>query len=373
MIFHVLGLAHTKTHPDFCLCAYTMKVFNFCTMMKDLGHTVIHYGNRGSNPLCDEQVDILDETRFSDFYPTDYRKELFRLDSNYRGWPVFNSLAADELRKRVKNPAREFIISFFGNCHKPIADAVPGIFVEAGIGYTGHFARWKVFESYFWLAVNCGALNPNGWADSYHVVIPNSFNSEWFTPDPAACPSYYLFIGRLVESKGLQIVKHLSPHLSHPVKVAGQGDPSILELDAYPRLQYVGTVSVESRRALYQNSIATFVPTLYLEPFGGVAVESMLCGTPAITSDWGAFTETVAHGVSGFRCRTFQDFLAAAERAPRLDRAAVCAHAQRYTLDNVKLMYQDYFEKILDVYQGKGWYEVRDDRTAMPLEWLKGF
>ncbi len=373
MVFHVLGLAHTKTNPEFCLCAYTMKIFNFCAMMKSLGHTVIHYGNQGSAPPCDEQVDILSELQFSYFYPVDYRREFFKFDYHDQGWAVFNSMIIGELKKRIRDPRAEIIISFFGNFQKSIADADLGIFIEAGIGYTGHFARWKVFESYFWLAVNYGARDPNLWADYYHVVIPNFFNPDWFAPDPAVRPSYFLFIGRLIDSKGIQIVKQLSPLLPAPVKVAGQGDPAILELEKYPRLEYVGSVGVEDRKRLYQGAIATFVPTFYLEPFGGVAVESMLAGTPAITTDWGAFTETVKQGVGGFRCRTFQDFLSAAERAPSLDRARVHDTAMRYSVDNVRLMYQDYFEKVLDVYQGKGWYEVRADRRVRPLDWLGGF
>ena len=52
-----------------------------------------------------------------------------------------------------------------------------------------------------------------------------------------------------------------------------------------------------------------FCPSLYVERFVHVVVEAGMCGTPILCTDFGAFTETVLPGKTGFRCRTFQDYI----------------------------------------------------------------
>jgi len=47
------------------------------------------------------------------------------------------------------------------------------------------------------------------------------------------------------------------------------------------------------------------MPTYYLEPFGGVNVEAQLCGTPVLTTDWGAFPETVLHATDAVYLKNF--------------------------------------------------------------------
>jgi glycosyltransferase involved in cell wall biosynthesis len=96
---------------------------------------------------------------------------------------------------------------------------------------------------------------------------------------------------------------------------------------------------------------------LYVEPFGNVVIESQACGTPTITTDWGAFTENNPAG-SGFRCRTLQEFMQAAESVKDLDRAAIRQRAiDIYNLDTIGLQYEAYFKRLLTLW-GDGWYEM---------------
>ena len=96
---------------------------------------------------------------------------------------------------------------------------------------------------------------------------------------------------------------------------------------------------------------AVFVPTIYLEAFGGVAVEAMLCGTPVITTNFGVFPETVKNGVSGYRCDTLNDFVQATKKVELLNPEKVRAHADRYLMETVKLEYQKWFADLHRLYQ----------------------
>jgi len=97
-----------------------------------------------------------------------------------------------------------------------------------------------------------------------------------------------------------------------------------------------------------------FVPTIYLEAFGGVNVEAQLCGTPAITTNFGVFPETVVHGKTGFRCDTLQDFVNAADQASQLDPIEIRAHAERYLMDNVKWEFEKWWSDLYEWYRSIG-------------------
>jgi glycosyltransferase involved in cell wall biosynthesis len=101
---------------------------------------------------------------------------------------------------------------------------------------------------------------------------------------------------------------------------------------------------------------ALFLPTLYLEPFGYVVIEAAFSGTPSITTNFGAFPETVLDHYTGFRCDTHDDFIWAAKNIDKI-KPRTCRDwaMNNFTIDRVCSMYQHYFTRILNL-TGKGWY-----------------
>jgi glycosyltransferase involved in cell wall biosynthesis len=380
--FHLLGLAHVPTSPEICSCAYSQKVVKLARMLKSLGHTVTFYGGEGSKVECDEFVPVVsDKVRRVAYGDYDWRKEFFKHDPGDYAHRTFNTNAIAEINKRKQE--HDFLLCPMGNYDKPIVDGVDlRMTVESGIGYTGVFSDYKVFESYAWMNHVYGLWA--GWHDKwpddpivkkigcsngnwYDSVIPNYYDPSEFHLSPKG--DYYLYIGRLISRKGLHIACQVTEKIGAKLIVAGQGDMKNvdgMDLARYKHVEHVGTVDARRRAALMAGAVATFVPTLYIAPFEGVHVESQLCGTPVITTDWGVFSETVTNGVNGFRCRTFADFIEASEKVKGLDAGKIRAEAvSHYSMDVVAQQYQTYFDRLNDIWD-KGWYQEPREKSFAP-------
>lgn len=348
---HVVSLPHTQTTRDYNVCAYTQKVRKFCRMMKERGHAVFLYAGEQNEAPCDELVTCISEAERREAVGDRHYVEA-PFDASAPHWQLFNANAAAAIAVRAE--PRDFVCLIAGVAHKPIADALPELMaVEFGIGYGGTFAKFRVWESYAWMHTCYGASNRNPhdldgrWFDA---VIQNYFETEDFPVSAAGDDGYYLFMGRMIGRKGVQIAADVCRALGLPLVTAGPGDPP-----GYGT--HEGVVGPKRRGELLSRARAVFVPTHYLEPFGGIAVEAMLCGTPVITTDWGAFTETVEHGVTGFRCRTLAEFKRATRDVLTLDRGLIRRLAQsRYSLEAVAPQYEQFFARLGQLW-GAGWYE----------------
>ena len=351
MRFHIVALPHTQVTKEFAGCAFTEKVRRFCIMMHDLGHEVYLYaGDEVEAPVTELITCVSKKQQEAALYSVAHYTQ-FPFDGWL--WDKFNAKAIAEIADRIEK--EDFICLIGGSAQKPIADAFPThLSVEFGVGYGGVFAKFKVFESYAWMhSIYAGWKNPTT-ADGqfYDAVIPGYLEPEMF-PLGDGQGDYYLFIGRLIDRKGYRIAQEVCERLGKRLILAGPGEQS-----GYG--EFVGSVGPEERAKLMGGAIATFAPTLYIEPFGNVVIESQACGTPTITTDWGAFTENNPDGISGFRCRTLAEFMQAAEGVKYLDRAKIRNRAiSLYNLDTIGLQYEAYFKRLLTLW-GDGWYEMGD-------------
>lgn len=120
-----------------------------------------------------------------------------------------------------------------------------------------------------------------------------------------------LFMGRLVYEKGVQNLIAAMPKILknyHDAKliVAGKGgmlgelQQEVRNLGLGNKVYFTGQLSPKQVQKMYKCADIAVFPSTY-EPFGIVAIESMLLGVPTVVSDVGGLNEIVDHGVNGMK------------------------------------------------------------------------
>lgn len=389
--FHLLGLVHLPCSKQYMSCAFTQKNHKLARMLLSLGHQVFYYGAEGSDVPCTQffQTHTLKDIRQAwgsgdnrfeigyDWTNTDFRHDF----NTQRSAATLKYYAACiEKINEIKQPD-DFLLCTQGLYHSAIADAVKLFLTcEPGIGYRGSVpGRFRAFESSYIQNFTYGSEHPfeciNG--SYYDRVIPN-----YFDPDDIEFSDkkedYYLFIGRMIKRKGIMTAALACNAIGKKLIISGQGakvdgrgylvpnEAPDFEL-APGTWEYAGYCDVKKRKKLMAKAIATFTPTEYLECFAGTHIESMLSGTPAITTNFGVFPGTIPdhlNGVVGFRCNTLQDFVDAAKNAVNANPAEIKLYANRFLMCNVSLEFQQWFNDLYAVYEStisdkKGWHRVK--------------
>ena len=372
--FHLLGIAYGATRKDFSACAFVQKTRKGSNMLHKLGHEVYHYGHENSELDCTEHITVIDDFVLQKTYgTTDHNGAPDGYAVDDLAFTTFDINTERELRKRIQ--PGDFILASFPHkkIYQNIAD-LPMHFVEWGIGYPHTYAAYRVYESNGWMhfhrgvehATDIKSYNEPDWCCA---VIPNYFDPDEFEYRTDK-ENYLLFLGRVDRCKGIEIALETSKQTGIPLVIAGQnflGDE--LYQMMHRDVEYIGIVGSDDRRELLSKAMAVICPSMYLEPFLGVHIEAGFCGTPIITTNWGAPVEYCKHGITGYRCHSGEQFLWAVENIDRIDpKACLNWTTQNFSMDRISLTYHEYFQTLHRNINGYFW-----DRNAnrTHLNWLR--
>jgi glycosyltransferase involved in cell wall biosynthesis len=243
------------------------------------------------------------------------------------------------------------VLCFYGAAHQAATQNHGDLHIlEPSIGYYPEsiFAPYRAFVSYsqmhYFYGVHKMILKPS-W---YDAVIPNAFTPEEFTVSDSK-DDYFVYLGRIIRDKGIDLCIQMTEKIGKRLIIAGPGDIRDLGYDKIPaHVEQVGYVNPEQRKNLLSRAQALLAPTHYVEPFGNIVAEALFCGTPAITSDWGGFVDTVVPGVTGYRCKDFKSFVEAAQTVHKLD-PQICRQwaEQNFSDDVVHTQFDSWLQKIL--------------------------
>ena len=183
-----------------------------------------------------------------------------------------------------------------------------------------------------------------------HVIPPGFYLEDFQYSDQK--DNYLLFLGRMIDAKGLHIAESLSKLSGIPIKFVGpQTLKNTLSKDN-PLAEYIHTVGLKERQQLLSKAKALIMPSLYAEPCGWAMIEAFASGTPVLSTDWGGLGEYNIHGKTGFSCHSLNEFYHALHLVETIDPAYCRQYAQKnFNIDLIMKMYENYFEHIMDYNQ----------------------
>lgn len=339
-------------------------------MLTDRGHEVIHIGVEGSNPVCAEHVSVVPETMWRELYGSPGIGFYNTDDGGHRA--ILHDCYVVQARKaileRAGDPYTSIVCATFGGrAQRETIAGLNQIVVESGVGYPHTFAKYRAFDSYAWLHYIQGTEKNFNHPSWYDVVIPPACDPEMFSFREEK-QDYFLYLGRLSDCKGVHVACHVAGKLGRRLLIVGPGDPTpYLALGSH--VSYLPAAGVAVRRDLLASAAALICPTIYLEPFGCIAVEAAMSGTPVISTDWGGFTESVEHGITGWRCRTLDHFIWAGKHIDRIQPRDCRRWAiSNYSLSPISAKFDEWFQMLSDLNSETGWSTERDSRRK--LDWL---
>jgi glycosyltransferase involved in cell wall biosynthesis len=181
-------------------------------------------------------------------------------------------------------------------------------------------------------------------------------------PDPGVGEgrgNFCLFVGRLTEAKGIDVLLKAWKLLPDPIelKIAGDGElaPHVRDAAASnPRIHFVGRLPSDQINDLMGKATALIFPSVWYEGLPKTILEAYARGTPVIASRLGSMIELVRDGITGahFTANDPADLAAtvagllASGTLPTMRTAVREYYLSKYTAEANYRMLMDVYERL---------------------------
>jgi glycosyltransferase involved in cell wall biosynthesis len=140
-----------------------------------------------------------------------------------------------------------------------------------------------------------------GWPE-YKICIKPNFIDDPFSGAKAEVENrdYALFVGRLSEEKGIDILLDGWKGITSNLKIVGDGPLREYVVSKTSKgVEYLGLKDKAGVLNLIKNADFIIMPSTWYETFGMVIIEAFACGTPVIVSKLGSLQIIVEDGMTG--------------------------------------------------------------------------
>ncbi len=345
--FHVISPPHIQTNEKFWASHFAPQIANFSKCMLDLGHRVYLYSAANNDFQCTDHIEIMDEA------------EQIRLNNVEHilppnpHWEHAHHAHAHTTQRaveliRARMDKKDFVCYFGGVLEDSMVNVLKPLLCVNISSYTSLSAsQFNIYPSYAWMHTCYGANQGKRDASDaegryFDAVVPVGADRGKF-PFQAEPEDYFVYVGKPIPRLGASIAADVCKETKSQL-ILLDFDQTTFQFDEYIKL--LGRAK------------AIFLPNQNIAPHGVQAQEAMMCGTPVITSDWGANAEFVQHGRTGFRCRDYGEYLAAVGNCSGINRASVREYAEStFDLEVTKWQYEGFFDQLLQLWD-VGFYDM---------------
>ncbi len=167
---------------------------------------------------------------------------------------------------------------------------------------------------------------------------------------------YALFLGRMHPGKAPHVAARIARAAGIPLRIAAKmrepEERAYFEAMVRPLLggdvTYVDEVDRAAKLELLSGAECLLNPIAWPEPFGMVMIEALACGTPVLTTPFGAAPEIVEDGLVGFVRADEAGLVQALGRVREIDRSTCRRHIERhFSVDRMVDGHIDLYERVI--------------------------